>query len=151
VKEVHRCSCAGCMHREQHHTIPVVLVVDDDETIREMLQLLLEGEGYRVVLASDGITGLAVALVQQIDAILLDLAIPRLTGEAFCRAYRERGGTAAVILMTAATGDRVEAARITCASSTYLAKPFSVMEVLTALSEYLGPASASRWEHGGST
>jgi DNA-binding response OmpR family regulator len=122
---------------------PVVLVVDDDETIRDVLQLLLEDEGYRVLLARDGIEALAVALVQQLDAILLDLAMPRLTGEAFCRAYRERGGTAGVILMTAAREERVTAARNACGGSGYLAKPFVAVDVLAAIIEQLGRAPAS--------
>jgi DNA-binding response OmpR family regulator len=131
------------MTKNRPHGTPVVLVVDDDDDIREMLHLFLEGEGYRVLQASDGIEALAVALVQPLDAILLDLAMPRLTGEAFCRAYRERGGTAGVVLMTAAEQGRVMAACNACTGSSYLAKPFAVVDVLTALGEQLGRSSAS--------
>jgi two-component system response regulator VanR len=131
------------MNTEHHQAIPVVLVVDDEEDIRGMLQTFLEDEGYRVLQAGDGVEGLAIALAQHVDAILLDLAMPRLTGEAFCRAYRERDGTAGVILMTAATPERVTVARKACSGSSYLAKPFAVVDVLAALSEQLGPSPVS--------
>ena len=80
------------MERERPPLAPVVLVVDDDDAIRLSVGMLLEDEGYRVLLARDGIEALGAALARRIDMILLDLAMPRLTGEAFCRAYRERGG-----------------------------------------------------------
>jgi DNA-binding response OmpR family regulator len=131
------------MKADHPQVTPVVLIVDDDDALRETLQMLLEDEGYRVLQASDSIEALAMALVQRIDAILLDLSIPHLTGEAFCRAYRERGGTAGVILMTARMQDRVTAPGSACNGSSYLAKPFAAVDVLAALVEQLGRSSVS--------
>src|SRR5687767_2811202 len=81
--------------------VPLILVAEDSPDIRAVLTMLLEDEGYRIVEATDGQDALEVALDRHIDLILLDVAMPRLTGTAFCLAYRNRGGHAPVILITA--------------------------------------------------
>jgi DNA-binding response OmpR family regulator len=125
------------MEYERPPSAPLILVVDDDDAIRDMVGMLLEREGHRVLLVRDGVEALGAALARRIDLILLDLAMPRLTGEAFCRTYRERGGTAAVIFMTAADAGRVALARDACGDAGYLAKPFAVDDLLATVADRL--------------
>src|SRR4030095_11217741 len=68
-------------------TMPVILVAEDSPDIRAVLTMLLEDAGYGVVEAIDGQDALERVLDREIDLILLDIAMPRLTGTAFCLAY----------------------------------------------------------------
>ncbi|HVG95515.1 MAG TPA: response regulator [Chloroflexota bacterium] len=69
-----------------------VLVVDDDDAIRDFLRSALECEGYGVLAAGDGLDALALCERYAPDVILLDLMMPRLSGLAFLARYRERFG-----------------------------------------------------------
>jgi len=99
-----------------------VLVVDDEPGLRQSLGLLLGDAGYQVAAESDGRLGLERALREPFDLILCDVRMPQLGGLEFLRAYRERGGTALVIMMSAYGGE--DAA---------LAKPFRPDEVVLTL------------------
>src|SRR4051812_8262967 len=97
------------MKNEPQPDGPLVLIVEDDRSIRGVLDVLLCDEGYRVLTVADGAAGLDVAERERPPVILLDLGLPLLEGPEFCRIYREHGGEAPVILITAAeqaTGDR---------------------------------------------
>jgi two-component system response regulator MprA len=108
----------------------IVLVAEDDSHIRHVLYELLEDEGYVPLLVANGQEALDLALAQQVDVILLDLQMPVLNGEAFCQAYREHGGTAPVILLTAVAAEGVEAAITACGAAGYIPKPFDLDHVL---------------------
>jgi CheY-like chemotaxis protein len=71
---------------------PLILVVDDEREIREMLDFLFAGEGYRVLTAASGKEALVIARDHRVDLMIVDLRMPDLQGDAVCRAYRERGG-----------------------------------------------------------
>src|SRR5690349_25109800 len=89
---------------------PSVLVAEDDPAIGELLEGLLCDEGYRVRATADGVAALDIAVREGPAAILLDLGLQGLAGPDFCRAYRERGGRAPVVLVTAADPAIVETA-----------------------------------------
>ena len=105
-------------------------MVDDDREIRDLFEMLLSDEGYRTVTAIDGVAALQVAVEEHLNLILLDLMLPRLDGVGFCRAYREHGGGAPVILITAAAPDYVASVSQDCGAAAYIAKPFDVDQVL---------------------
>jgi DNA-binding response OmpR family regulator len=119
-------------------TVPVILVAEDSPDIRALLTMLLEGEGYRVVGAIDGQDALEHALNCQIDLILLDVDMPRLTGTAFCLAYRFSGGHAPVILITAALSGAIKVAVEACGAVGLIHKPFDVEQVLAMIERHLG-------------
>ena len=80
-----------------------VLVVDDDESIREFIVGVLEDEGYTVAAAADGLAALDQAAAQPPDVILLDWQMPRCGGPAFAARYRTGPGPhAPLVVMTAA-------------------------------------------------
>ena len=107
-----------------------VLVIDDEESIRKMLRVCLEGAGYRVTLAPSGEAGVAAAKRAPPDVALVDLRLGGMDGIAVTRALAQEAPTAAVIIMTAyATIDNaVDAMRAGAAD--YLPKPFTPAQVL---------------------
>ena len=113
-----------------------VLIAEDDPIIGQILLLLLSDEGYSPLVVVDGQEALDLALTRQIDVILLDLQMPVLNGEGFCRAYRERGGSAPVLLLTAAADAVVRAAVTACGAAAYIPKPFDVDDVVATVARY---------------
>src|SRR6185312_11302806 len=107
-----------------------ILVIDDEESIRKMLRVCLEGAGYRVTLAPTGEAGVAAAKRAPPDVALVDLRLGGMDGIAVTRALAQEASAAAVVIMTAyATIDNaVDAMRAGAAD--YLPKPFTPAQVL---------------------
>jgi len=107
-----------------------ILVVEDELPMRTALQDCLESEGYRVLTAAEGETGLARALKEKPDLILLDIMLPRLDGFALCEELRRVGHTVPVLMLTAKgfVQDRVRG--LDAGADDYLVKPFSTDELL---------------------
>jgi two-component system OmpR family response regulator len=120
---------------------PTILIAEDDPDIRQVLHDLLEDEGYAPLVVANGQEALDLALAQQVDVILLDLQMPVVDGEAFCRAYREHSGTTPVVLLTAAADSIVQAAVTACGAVGYISKPFDLARVIETVALHL-PASA---------
>jgi two-component system chemotaxis response regulator CheY len=115
-----------------------VLVVDDDESIRNFVELALDTEGYHVASAHNGAVALDVAGQQQPDLILLDMRMPVMDGWAFAHAYRSRPGPhAPIVVITAAPDAGQRAAEIN--ADGYLGKPFDLDELLELVEHYLRP------------
>jgi CheY-like chemotaxis protein len=114
---------------------PLVLVVDDDPDVRGILGMLLTNEGYEVVTAVDGADALGYAADERIGLIVLDLQMPRIEGDVFCRAYRERGGKAPVLVVTASDIDAETVARL--GADAYLPKPFDIEAALDTMRRLL--------------
>ena len=82
-----------------------VMVIDDDNAVREILTLALQAEGYEVASASDGAEGLEKLAQRSADVVIVDMRMPYVDGARFCRLYaRQVGGGGPVILMTARAG-----------------------------------------------
>src|SRR5215211_2187057 len=90
------------MHNKPQPDGPVILVAEDDCALSELFDSLLTDEGYRVMTAADGVAALAIGERSRPAVILLDLNLPLMDGPELCRAYREGGGAAPVVLVTAA-------------------------------------------------
>ena len=110
-----------------------VLVVDDEPGLRQSLGLLLGDAGYQVVAEGDGQSALSRALAEPFDLVLCDVRMPRLGGIDFLRAYRERGGTALVIMMSAYGGEDAALAAMKEGAYDYIPKPFRPDEVVLTL------------------
>jgi DNA-binding response OmpR family regulator len=117
-----------------------ILIVEDDPDIRDLLAVALEGEGYAVATAADGVEALNLTGEKPINLVLLDLNLPRLDGEGFCRVYRERGGAAPVVLVTAASAVKASAAVEACGAVGLIAKPFQVPDLLATVARHLALA-----------
>ncbi len=112
-------------------TTPRVLVVEDDPSVRGLLQTLLSTEGYDVSTASDGLAGLVEAAAVRPDLILLDLVMPDLGGGRVLEALREDPALAdtPVIVVTGQV-DAVPDMRDLLGEASVFVKPFAVAELL---------------------
>ncbi|CAB4834586.1 MAG: response regulator [Actinobacteria bacterium] len=110
-----------------------ILVVDDDQAVRESLRRALVLEGYDVELAEDGTAALRSLTQSAPDAIVLDLQMPDVDGLEVCRRLRTLGDTTPVLMLTArdAVGDRVEG--LDAGADDYLVKPFDLAELFARL------------------
>jgi two-component system response regulator AtoC len=110
-----------------------VLIVDDEPGLRQSLGLLLGDAGYEVAAESDGRRALERATAEPFDLVLCDVRMPQLSGLEFLRAYRDRGGTALVIMMSAYGGEDAALAAMKEGAYDYVPKPFRPDEVVLAL------------------
>jgi DNA-binding response OmpR family regulator len=106
-----------------------VLIVEDDEGIRETLKYHLEAAGYWVTEARDGAVGLRLARTARPDLILLDLMLPGMSGIEFCRVIR-RSSAVPLIMVTAKDAEIDKILGLELGADDYITKPFSVREVL---------------------
>ncbi|MCL5958095.1 MAG: response regulator [Chloroflexi bacterium] len=115
-----------------------VLVVDDDDSIRELVSLALSDEGYDVVSAPDGAMAFDLIAERQPNVILLDLRMPIMDGWEFLDAYRKRPGPhAPVIALTAAreVGNTIPE----IGADAFLSKPFDLEDLLNLVDHHLHP------------
>ncbi len=110
-----------------------VLVVDDEENIRFMLELHLGREGYEVVTAENGKAALDALAAGDFDFVLTDLVMPGMSGVELLDRVREAGGRAQVILMSAHADADTALQAIKKGAYDYIAKPFRADEVLFRL------------------
>jgi two-component system, OmpR family, response regulator MprA len=110
-----------------------ILVVDDEPAVREALRRALQLEGYDVELAGDGVEALERLAANGVDAVLLDVMMPRLDGLETCRRLRRDGNALPVLMLTArdAVSDRV--AGLDAGADDYVVKPFALEELLARL------------------
>src|SRR6266700_5311791 len=107
-----------------------LLIIEDELPMRTALKDCLESEGYRVLSAADGESGLKRALEEKPDLILLDIMMSRLDGFAVCAEVRRLGNPVPVLMLTAKgqVDDRVHGLDV--GADDYLVKPFSTEELL---------------------
>ncbi|MCC5909744.1 MAG: response regulator transcription factor [Clostridiaceae bacterium] len=113
-----------------------ILVVDDDEDIREIITLYLEKEGYQVILAMDGHQALESAFSCNPDLIILDMMIPGLDGIEVCQALRKKLSTPILFLSCKSTPNDKSIGLI-AGGDDYMSKPFDTMELLARVKAHL--------------
>jgi two-component system response regulator RegX3 len=109
---------------------PRLLIIEDEEPIRVGLEDLFVFHGYQVESAADGPGGLAKALSGRFDLILLDIMLPGLDGFAICDRVRAVDRAQPIIMLTARTADEDIIAGLRMGADDYVAKPFSVTELV---------------------
>jgi DNA-binding response OmpR family regulator len=113
-----------------------ILVVEDDEGIRETLKYNLAMAGYGVQEAKDGGSALRLARAGQPDLILLDLMLPGMSGTEVCRALRKTSRVP-IIMITARDSEVDKIVGLELGADDYITKPFSIREVLARVSAVL--------------
>jgi DNA-binding response OmpR family regulator len=116
---------------------PVVLVVDDEPIVAEVVGHYLRRDGFSVVSASTGPEGLAAALGQAPQAIVLDIMLPGMDGLEVCRRLRESHVTAPIILLTARGQEADRISGLGIGADDYVVKPFSPAEVVARVKAQL--------------
>jgi two-component system, OmpR family, alkaline phosphatase synthesis response regulator PhoP len=110
---------------------PVILVVEDDNMIRELVRIYLSKAGYEVVEASNGEEAKEIFLSEHPCLVILDLMLPKLSGEEFCKWVREEERNEVSIIMLSAksrTDDKINGLKM--GADDYIVKPFDPDELL---------------------
>ncbi|WP_425310481.1 response regulator transcription factor [Ammonicoccus fulvus] len=110
-----------------------ILVVDDDQAVRDSLARSLQYSGYEVSTASDGVEALAKLAAGRPDAVIMDVMMPRLDGLETTRMLRANGNDVPILVLTArdSVDDRVDG--LDAGGDDYMAKPFALDELLARI------------------
>lgn len=117
-----------------------ILVVEDDNSIRNYLKELLSDRGYVVTQASSGIKALELLEKSQIDLALLDLTLPDISGETICQECRKRFPEVKIIILTAKEGVQNIVHGLKMGADDYITKPFTIEELLARIQARLRSA-----------
>ena len=109
--------------------IPHILVADDNPEIREIIKVLLSGEGYSVTEAKDGTDALTKIKKQEFDLIILDIMMPGMNGYETCQGIREQSNVP-ILFLSARTTDSDKILGFSSGGDDYLEKPFSYPELI---------------------
>ena len=116
-----------------------VLVIDDDESIRELISLALEDEGFRVICAPEGESALRMIPETNPDVILLDNRMPVMDGSQFVQQYREQFDHQAPLVVLTAVDNPKELAQEIGADG-FLPKPFDLNDLVRVIAQ-VAPAN----------
>jgi two-component system response regulator MprA len=127
-----------------------VLIVEDDAAVRRMLERSLGAEGFEVRSAADGGAALALAEASAPDLVVLDVAMPGLSGFDVCRRLREKGVTGGVLMLTARDAVEERVRGLEAGADDYVIKPFAIDEVVARLRALTrrGSDRSERLAHG---
>jgi two-component system response regulator RegX3 len=113
-----------------------VLVVEDEQSLREPLVYLLKKEGFETLEASDGLQAVDVFNANQVDLILLDLMLPGISGNEVCRIIRQTSQVP-IIMLTAKDSEIDKVVGLEIGADDYVTKPYSTRELLARMKAVL--------------
>ena len=125
------------MGQEESRRPARILVVDDEESIRDLLRLVLTGEGYSVVTANDGEEAIEHLEAQRFDLVITDLVMPRVNGVEVLRAAKRIDSNFPVIVITGYPSVETVTELVRLGAGDYLTKPFNVDVVLVTVAKLL--------------
>jgi DNA-binding response OmpR family regulator len=113
--------------------VQTILVIDDDDSLRDTIGIMLENEGFRPILVANGSAGLEQALAASPSLILVDLRMPGLDGVEVCKRLRAAGSRVPVIVLSA-VGDEIDKVLLLeIGADDYVVKPFGMRELLARI------------------
>lgn len=107
-----------------------ILVVDDEDEIRELLEFDLRQSGYDVECATNGLDAVKLALLKDFDLVIMDVMMPKMNGFDACRNIKKAKPNLSVLLLTAKGTIEDKTEGFNCDADDYLVKPFEIQEVL---------------------
>ena len=107
-----------------------ILIVEDDDNIRELLRLYLEREGFEISEAENGAVGLSTWKAQNPDMMLLDVMMPVMDGWQVCKEIRASGSTMPIIMITAKGETMDKVSGLELGADDYIVKPLEMREVI---------------------
>jgi DNA-binding response OmpR family regulator len=116
---------------------PSILIIEDDFALLRGLKDNFEARGYRVETARDGESGLAGALENRPDLVILDIMLPKMNGFEICRAIRAKGIDMPILMLTAKGQEQDIIRGLELGADDYVTKPFSIRELLARAKAFL--------------
>lgn len=114
-----------------------ILIVDDEQPIRTLLDYNLKQAGYETICAADGKVAIEMAENEKPDLILLDLMLPKIDGIEVCKTLRKRGSLIPIIMLTAKGDELDKVLGLEIGADDYMTKPFSPREVMARMKAVL--------------
>ncbi len=124
-----------------------LLVVDDEDDLRSMIEAALRHHGFEVTTAATGCEALAAAASTRPDLVVLDIGLPDLDGFDVCRRFRAEGIRAPVLFLTVRDTAEAEVRGLTVSGDDHLVKPFGLEDLVARIGALLRRSGV---EHGGS-
>jgi two-component system alkaline phosphatase synthesis response regulator PhoP len=121
-----------------------ILVVEDEEKIRSALTDFLEFHDFEVTEAADGLEAERITVEKRFDLILLDLMLPKISGEQLCSKWRSDGLQTPIIMLTAKGQEKEKVAGLNLGADDYITKPFSLEELLARINAVLRRTDPAR-------
>lgn len=113
-----------------------ILVIEDDKEIAELLQVFLEGAGYQVIEAADGVKGIELFQKEYVNLVLLDVLLPKMNGFDVCAKIRKTSDIP-IIMITALADEKAQIKGYNLKIDDYVTKPFSVQILLKKIEAVL--------------
>lgn len=119
-----------------------ILIVEDEQSISDIIKFNLEKEGYQTDTALDGATGLTKGLKGDVDLILLDIMLPSMNGFEVCKAIREKRKNVPILMLTAKEEELDKVLGLELGADDYITKPFGMRELLARIKANLRRSKA---------
>ncbi len=132
-------------------TVGRLLVVEDDQNIQRLISDYFRHLGYEVTTASDGESGIRLALDERPDALILDVMLPKTDGFSVCRHIRERAPSLPILILTAKDDVVDKVLGLEMGADDYITKPFSLRELEARVKSVLRRVRARETEEGEQT
>jgi two-component system chemotaxis response regulator CheY len=124
-----------------------VLVVDDDDDIRDLMAMIFVLHGFNVVMAEDGLVGLSKATSEQPDVIITDVSMPHLNGTEMIRRLRQQAEFASLpIIVLSAYGDELRQAALEAGATQTLQKPVDLELLVIVVRSFLPTKQPASFE-----
>jgi DNA-binding response OmpR family regulator len=119
-----------------------ILVIDDDDSLRDTIAMMLEQDGFRAIVSGDGRDGFDKALTNKPDLVLVDLRLPGMSGTEICKQLRAAKMNTPIIVLSA-LGDEVDKVLLLeIGADDYMVKPFGTRELMARIRAVLRRTSA---------
>lgn len=122
--------------------MPTVLIVDDDDAVRDLVEMVLSDEGYQVYSAENGHSALLLLNMVRPDVVLLDVNMPRLDGLSTCRILRDDPRTAQLPVIAMSARPIGQTQLRNSQVDRFLPKPFDIDQLIDEVASYAGPPAA---------
>jgi len=119
-----------------------ILVIDDDESLRDTIGVMLEQEGFRAVLAADGKSGFEKAVTIKPDLVLVDLRLPGMSGTEICKHLRAARVATGIIVLSAVGEEFDKVLLLEIGADDYVVKPFGTRELMARIRAVLRRSAA---------
>lgn len=119
-----------------------LLVVDDEQAVRESLRRSLRFNGYEVLTANDGLEAVETVRAENPELLILDIMMPNMDGLEVCRTLRSEGWDRPILVLTARDGVSDRVSGLDAGADDYLPKPFALEELLARVRSLVRRASA---------